>query len=90
MTIVITIGGLMTEPRKVSKGLLKAKMLEYFREIERTGKELIITDNNRPVIKITAINQKNKTVDDVFKKYKNKVKYMEDINTPTKDEWEES
>ena len=64
-------------------------MLEYFREVERTGKELIVTDNNKPVIKIIPIKQKHKTVDSVFKSYKNKVKYMEDINTPTSYEWED-
>ena len=79
----------MNKPFKVSKGILKAKMLEYFREVERTGKELIVTDNNKPVIKIIPIKQKHKTVDSVFKSYKNKVKYMEDINTPTSYEWED-
>jgi len=34
----------------VSKSALKAKMLEYFRKVEETGEELIVTDNNRPVL----------------------------------------
>ena len=36
----------------VSKSRLKAKALEYFREVERTGNELIVTDHGRPVLKI--------------------------------------
>ena len=36
----------------VSKSRLKAKALEYFREVERTGEELILTDRGNPVLKI--------------------------------------
>ena len=36
----------------VSKSKLKARALEYFREVERTGKALIITDHGRPVLKL--------------------------------------
>ena len=36
----------------VSKSRLKARALQYFREVERTGKELIITDRGRPVLKL--------------------------------------
>ena len=38
--------------RKVSKSKLKAHALEYFREVQRTGQELIITDHGKPVLKI--------------------------------------
>ena len=37
---------------RVSKSKFKAKALEYFREIQRTGKELVITDRGKPVVKI--------------------------------------
>jgi prevent-host-death family protein len=36
----------------VSKARFKAKALEYFREVESTGRELIITDHGKPVLKI--------------------------------------
>ncbi len=36
----------------VSKSRFKARALEYFRDVERTGKELIITDRGRPVLKL--------------------------------------
>jgi prevent-host-death family protein len=36
----------------VSKSSFKPKSLEYFRQIEETGEELIITDHGRPVIKV--------------------------------------
>jgi prevent-host-death family protein len=36
----------------VSKSRFKARALEYFREVERTGKELIITDRGKPVLRL--------------------------------------
>jgi len=36
----------------VSKSQLKAKALGYFRQVEKTGRELIVTDRGRPVLKI--------------------------------------
>lgn len=38
--------------KTVSKSSFKAKALEYFREVESTGRELVITDHGRPVVKI--------------------------------------
>ena len=36
----------------ISKSRFKARALEYFREVERTGRELVITDRGEPVIRI--------------------------------------
>lgn len=41
----------MKEPT-VSKSRFKARALEYFRQVERTGKGLIVTDDGTPVVKI--------------------------------------
>ena len=38
--------------RIVSKSKFKPKSLEYFRQIEETGGEVIITDHGRPVLKV--------------------------------------
>lgn len=38
--------------RFISKSTFKAKALEYFREVESTGKALIITDHGKPVLKL--------------------------------------
>ena len=39
-------------PQAVSKSRFKPHSLEYFRKIEQTGEELIITDHGRPVLKV--------------------------------------
>ena len=36
----------------VSKSQFKPHVLQYFREIEKTGKELVISDRGKPVLKI--------------------------------------
>jgi antitoxin (DNA-binding transcriptional repressor) of toxin-antitoxin stability system len=72
----------------ISKSKLKAQMLKIFREIEESGEEVIVTDNNRPVLRIVPIVQK-KSVEELFAPYQGKVIYYEDINTPTIDEWSE-
>jgi antitoxin (DNA-binding transcriptional repressor) of toxin-antitoxin stability system len=39
-------------PQTVSKSQFKPRSLEYFRSIEQTGEELVITDHGRPVLRI--------------------------------------
>jgi len=73
----------------ISKSKLKAKMLEIFRQLESSGNELIVTDHDKPVLKITPIKQKATTTE-VFGDLQGHVTYPEDINTPTLLEWEET
>ncbi|MCK5058750.1 MAG: prevent-host-death protein [Candidatus Aminicenantes bacterium] len=72
----------------VSKSQLKAKMLEYFRQVEQSGEELIVTNNRIPVLKVTPIRKKRETAE-VFGDMRGKVKYHQDILTPETDEWPE-
>ena len=39
-------------PTSVSKSRFKARALEFFRQVERTGQPIIITDHGTPVLKI--------------------------------------
>ncbi|PWT94055.1 MAG: prevent-host-death protein [Acidobacteria bacterium] len=72
--------------KTISKGKLKPKMLEVFREIERSGEELIVTDNKKPVLRIQPIRQKL-TVKELFGNIQGQVIYHEDLDQPTVDEW---
>lgn len=74
--------------KTISKSKLKATMLEVFRELEATGGELIVTERGRPVLKVTPIRPK-RTVEELFGAIQGQVVYLEDINTPTIDEWSE-
>ena len=42
----------MMKKRVVSKSRFKPRALEYFREVEKTGNELVITDRGKPVLRI--------------------------------------
>ena len=41
-----------TEEVSVSKTQFKAKALEFFRQVEASGKHVIVTDNGRPAIEV--------------------------------------
>jgi len=74
--------------RSISKSKLKAKMLEIFRDLEVDGGELVVTDHGKPVLRIIPFEQKS-SVTDLFKSIQSQVIYLEDIDTPTSDEWTE-
>ena len=73
----------------VSKSKLKAKMLEIFRQLEASGKELIVTDHGKPVLKIVPIKHK-KTFSELFGDLQGQITYLEDVNLPTLTEWEDA
>jgi len=72
----------------ISKSKLKTHMLQVFRQIEQTGEEVIVTDNNRPVLRIQPFTRKP-GVDEVFSAYRGKMVLHEDPDTPTAEEWSE-
>jgi prevent-host-death family protein len=74
---------------RVSKSALKARMLEYFRRVEESGSELIVTDNNEPVLRIVPIRKRIPSAD-VFAGVRGRVVYHDDILAPTTDEWPET
>lgn len=73
----------------VSKGALKAKMLEYLRRVEETGEELVVTDNNVPVVRIVPIRRRVGAAE-AFGDVRGRVTYHADILEPTTAEWSET
>ena len=73
----------------ISKGKLKARMLEIFRQLEASGDELIVTDHGKPVLKIIPLKPKA-AVAVLFGELQGQVTYLEEIDTPTVAEWEEA
>ena len=41
----------------VSKSRFKSRALEYFRQIEKSGKPLIITDRGKPVLRVAPFSE---------------------------------
>lgn len=79
MTIVMTMV-------TISKSALKARMLEYFRQVEQTGEELIVTSDGIPVVKVVPFTQK-RSVDDAFRDIRGALTWTGDIDAPTAEEW---
>jgi len=71
---------------KVSKGVLKAKMLEYFRRVEQTGEEIIVTNNNIPTLKVIPLKEKHR-VEEIFRDLRGKVMIDDSIMKSESEEW---
>ena len=70
----------------VPKSTLNGKALEYVQHVADTGEELVITDNGRPVVRVTAIPART-SADELFADVRGKVVYHDDVLAPTIDEW---
>ena len=75
--------------KTISKSALKARMLEYFRRVEETGEELIVTDHNRPVLRIAPIRRRT-PASEMFSDVRGRAVYHGDVLEPTTEEWPES
>jgi antitoxin (DNA-binding transcriptional repressor) of toxin-antitoxin stability system len=75
--------------QRVSKSALKARMLEYFRRVEESGEELVVTDRDEPVLRIVPI-RKRVPAARLFADVRGRVVYHQDLLAPTSDEWSDS
>jgi prevent-host-death family protein len=78
----------MTMPT-VSKAVLKARLLEYLRDVEESGEPIIVTNYGTPVARITRI-RAGETVDDLFESARGALRFTGDPNEPTADEWRDA
>ncbi|MCE2901495.1 MAG: type II toxin-antitoxin system Phd/YefM family antitoxin [Gemmatimonas sp.] len=70
----------------VSKRALKARLLEYCRQVEQTGEERIVTSDGIPVLKVVPFAQQ-RSVDDAFSDRRGALTWTGDIDAPTAEEW---
>lgn len=70
----------------VSKSQFKAQALEYFRKIQNTGEQLIITERGQPVLKIVPYLEDQA---EIMKLLRNSVlKYKDPFEPVGEDDWE--
>ncbi|MEA5580483.1 prevent-host-death protein [Nodularia harveyana UHCC-0300] len=74
--------------KTVDKSQLKANLLEFLQLVELEGEEILVTDGCNPVVRISQY-EKPPTTAEIFKNMRGKVKYFEDLTTPTTEEWQE-
>ena len=72
--------------KMISKSQFKPRALHYFREIEKTGQELIISDHGKPVLKIVPYKE---NPEEALKALRNTVVKYEDPTAPVGlEDWE--
>lgn len=64
-------------PTTVTKSALKSHMLEYFREVEASGEELVVTSHGRPVLKIIPF-PREESVERVFRDVRGRIRLPPD------------
>ena len=73
--------------KSIDKNQLKANLLEFL-QLVLEGEEILVTDGNKPVVRISHY-EKTPATEELFKNMRGKVKYFEDLTTPTTEEWQE-
>ena len=74
--------------KSISKSKLKSKLLELLPHVESEGEELIAIDRAKHVVKISRYYE-SLTTEELFRSIRGKIKYLEDLTTPTTKEWGE-
>jgi prevent-host-death family protein len=73
--------------KTVSKSEFKAKALEYFREVERTKKSVIITDHGKPKLKLVPFQEQSQ--EEILKSLRGSVhKYENPLEPVGENDWE--
>jgi antitoxin (DNA-binding transcriptional repressor) of toxin-antitoxin stability system len=63
----------------ISKSRFKSRALEYFRQVEKSGKPLIITDRGKPVLKVAPFSE---DPEETIKELRNSVVEYKDPTRP--------
>ena len=70
----------------MSKSKFKSHALEYFRQVEQSGKALVITDRGKPVLKVVPFSE---DLQDILKELRNSVLKYENPTKPVgESDWE--
>ena len=68
--------------KTVDKSQLTAQLLELLQLVELEGEEIVVMDGTKPVVRISPY-EKTLSTEELFKDMRGKVKYFEDLTTPT-------
>lgn len=68
--------------KTVDKSQLTAQLLEFLQLVELEGEDILVMDGNKPVVRISQY-EKSLSTEELFKDMRGKVKYFEDLTTPT-------
>ncbi len=72
----------------VSREVLEKDIRKYFSHIERTGEDVVVTENEIPFVRLTPVKSKS-GVDEIFADVRGRVRYFDDVLKPETEEWGE-
>ena len=75
-------------PTIVSKSKFKPAALEYFRRVQETQEELIISDHGKPVLKIVPYHAASNIKNDPFAALRGSLKRYDQPFDPISEDWE--
>ena len=75
-------------PNVISKSKFKPAALEYFRQVQETQEELIISDHGKPVLKIVPYHVASSTKTDPRATLRGALKYYDQPFDPISEDWE--
>jgi len=75
----------MVKPRIIKASDFKARCLKIMDEVEKTGQEVVITKNGRPVSKLVPVQERPKSL---YGALRDSVTILGDIISPVDVDWE--
>jgi antitoxin (DNA-binding transcriptional repressor) of toxin-antitoxin stability system len=73
---------------QITKTQLKAQLEELLERLDLENEDIIIMDGGKPVFKLSKY-EASPSTEELFAPLRGKVKYYEDLTTPTTEEWSE-
>ncbi|MBL1208235.1 type II toxin-antitoxin system prevent-host-death family antitoxin [Geminocystis sp. GBBB08] len=74
---------------QITKTEFKAQLEELLNRIQTENEEVIIVDNGEPIFKVMKYQPESVSTAELFAPFRGKVKYYEDLTSPTTEEWSE-
>ncbi len=73
---------------EITKTQFKDQFDQLLDKLNKDNEEIVIIDNGKPLFKVLKYTKSVSTTE-LFAPLRGKVKYYEDLTTPTTEEWEE-
>ncbi|MTF40307.1 type II toxin-antitoxin system Phd/YefM family antitoxin [Cyanobacterium aponinum] len=74
---------------EITKTQFKAEFDEILEQLNRGNEDIIIVDNGQPILKVSKYQKNSLSTAELFAPLRGKVKYYEDLTSPTTEEWSE-
>ncbi|MCC5897266.1 MAG: prevent-host-death protein [Phormidium sp. BM_Day4_Bin.17] len=75
--------------KTIDKNQIAGNFLEILEQVKLKGEEILVTEDNKPILKISPYQKYPKTAE-LFGNMRGNVQYFEDLTQPTLDEWQDS